>query len=51
MDADGGAEGNHVVRNFLSTLCHESCHHLDFEKFGFKDSWHTRGFYERAAVL
>jgi len=36
---------------FLSTLCHEFCHHLDFKKFGFEDSWHTRGFYERAAVL
>lgn len=36
---------------FLSTLCHEFCHHLDFELFGFHDSWHTRGFYERAAVL
>jgi hypothetical protein len=36
---------------FLSTLCHEFCHHLDFEKFGFVDSWHTRGFYERAGVL
>ncbi len=36
---------------FLSTLCHELCHHLDYTKFGFPDSWHTRGFYERAAVL
>ena len=36
---------------FLSTLCHEFCHHLDFKKFGFQDSWHTRGFYERAAVF
>jgi hypothetical protein len=36
---------------FLSTLCHEFCHHRDFKKFGFADSWHTRGFYERAAVL
>ena len=36
---------------FLSTLCHEYCHHLDFQKFRFADSWHTRGFYERAAVL
>jgi hypothetical protein len=35
----------------LSTLCHEFCHHLDFKKFGFVDSWHTRGFYERAGVL
>jgi hypothetical protein len=23
---------------FLSTLCHEFCHHLDFKKFGFVDS-------------
>jgi hypothetical protein len=36
---------------FLSTLCHEFCHHLDFNKFGFPDSWHTRGFYERAGAL
>jgi hypothetical protein len=36
---------------FLSTLCHEFCHHLDFQKFGLRDSWHTRGFYERAAAL
>jgi hypothetical protein len=36
---------------FLSTFCHEFCHHLDYKKFGFADSWHTRGFYERAAVL
>jgi hypothetical protein len=36
---------------FLSTLCHEFCHHLDFQKFGFLDSWHTSGFYERAAAL
>jgi hypothetical protein len=36
---------------FLSTLCHEWCHHLDYQKFGFRDSWHTRGFYERTAAL
>jgi hypothetical protein len=30
---------------FVSTVCHEFCHHLDFQKFGFRDSWHTRGFY------
>jgi hypothetical protein len=39
------------VGTFLSTLCHEFCHHLDFQRFGFHDSWHTRGFYERTAVL
>jgi hypothetical protein len=36
---------------FLSTLCHEFCHHLDSERLGFPDSPHTRGFYERAAAL
>ena len=36
---------------FLSTLTHEFCHHLDFQRFHFPDSWHTRGFYERAAAL
>jgi len=36
---------------FLSTLCHEFCHHLDYHRFKFKDSWHTRGFYERTAAL
>jgi hypothetical protein len=36
---------------FLSTLCHEFCHHLDFHLFRFADSWHTRGFYERTAAL
>jgi len=36
---------------FLSTLCHEFCHHLDCQRFGFWESWHTRGFYERTAVL
>jgi hypothetical protein len=36
---------------FLSTLCHEYCHHLDFQHFRFPDSWHTRGFYQRAAAL
>lgn len=36
---------------FLSTLCHEFCHHLDYKEFGFADSWHTRGFYERAGAL
>jgi hypothetical protein len=36
---------------FASTLCHAFCHHLDFQRYGFPDSWHTRGFYERAATL
>jgi hypothetical protein len=36
---------------FLSTLCHEFCHHLDGRKLGFRRSPHTRGFYQRAALL
>jgi hypothetical protein len=36
---------------FLSTLCHEFCHHLDVQRLGFGDTPHTRGFYARAAVL
>jgi len=36
---------------FPSTLCHEFCHHLDFQRFGFPDSWHTRGFFERTAAF
>ena len=36
---------------FLSTLCHEFCHHLDLKQYGFHGSPHTRGFYERSAVL
>ncbi len=39
------------IGTFLATLCHEFCHHLDFQRFGFADSWHTRGFYERTAAL
>lgn len=36
---------------FFSTLCHEFCHHLDCQRFGLNRSPHTRGFYQRAAVL
>ncbi len=36
---------------FLSTLCHEFCHHLDTRKLGFRQSPHTRGFYQRAGLL
>jgi hypothetical protein len=36
---------------FFATLTHEFCHHLDRERFGFSETPHTRGFYERAAAL
>lgn len=35
----------------LSTLCHELCHHLDVVKLGLPNTFHTRGFYTRAALL
>lgn len=35
----------------LSTLCHELCHHLDVVHLNLPNTFHTRGFYERAGVL
>jgi len=31
---------------FLSTLCHEFCHHLDFQRFGFPDSFACSGKFQ-----
>jgi hypothetical protein len=36
---------------FLSTLCHELCHHLDLVHLELPNTYHTRGFYERAGLL
>ncbi len=36
---------------FLSTLCHEFCHHLDVVSLELPNTFHTRGFYERTALL
>ncbi len=36
---------------FLSTLCHEFCHHLDLQRFRLATTPHTRGFYQRTALL
>jgi hypothetical protein len=41
LDEDSCSQRHHFVWN----------NHLDFLKFGFGDSWHTRGFYERTATL
>jgi len=35
----------------LNTLCHELCHHLDVVELGFSTTPHTRGFFERTALL
>jgi hypothetical protein len=36
---------------FLNTLSHEFCHHLDILQLGLPNSFHTRGFYGRTAIL
>ncbi|PWU01080.1 MAG: hypothetical protein C5B53_03325 [Candidatus Melainabacteria bacterium] len=35
----------------LNTLCHELCHHLDVVELGFSNTPHTRGFFERTALI
>jgi hypothetical protein len=35
----------------LSTLSHELCHHLDVVALDLPNTYHTRGFYERAGLL
>ena len=36
---------------FLSTLCHELCHHHDVVGLDLPNTYHTRGFYTRAGLL
>ncbi len=36
---------------FLSTLIHEFCHHLDMVALDMPHSYHTRGFFERTALI
>jgi hypothetical protein len=38
-------------KTIVSTLCHEFMHHLDVTAFGFPNSFHTVGFYERTHRL
>ena len=40
-----------AFRTFLRTLLHELAHHLDYERLGFLDSFHTEGFYKRESSL
>ncbi len=35
----------------LHTLCHEFCHHLDMVSLDLHNTYHTRGFFERTALL
>jgi hypothetical protein len=40
-----------AFRSFLRTLCHEVCHHLDYELFALAETFHTEGFYKRESSL
>ena len=40
-----------AFRTFLRTLLHELCHHLDYERYALRDSFHTEGFYKRESSL
>jgi len=40
-----------AFRSFLRTLVHEIGHHLDYEKFGLEETFHTDGFYKRESTL
>lgn len=38
-------------RTFLRTVLHEVCHHLDYELYGLRETFHTEGFYSRESSL
>ncbi len=40
-----------TFKTFLRTFVHELCHHLDFDKYGLKESFHTQGFFKRESGL
>ncbi len=40
-----------AFKSFLRTLCHELCHHLDYELFALEETFHTEGFYKRESAL
>jgi hypothetical protein len=40
-----------TFKTFLRTFVHELCHHLDFERFGLAESFHTQGFFKRESSL
>ena len=40
-----------AFKSFLRTICHEICHHLDYELFALAETFHTDGFYKRESSL
>jgi len=47
------ARKRHAVafKSFVRTLCHELCHHLDYELFALEETFHTEGFFKRESGL
>ncbi len=40
-----------AYKTFLRTLVHEMGHHLDYQRLGLRDSFHTDGFFKRESSL
>ncbi|MEJ2115653.1 MAG: hypothetical protein P8X88_06310 [Gammaproteobacteria bacterium] len=40
-----------AFKTYMRTLFHEVCHHLDYELYKLKDSYHTEGFFKRESSL
>jgi len=40
-----------AYKTFLRTLVHEMGHHLDYQRLGLRDSFHTDGFFKRESAL
>ena len=40
-----------AFKSLLRTVCHEVCHHLDYELFALEETFHTDGFYKRESSL
>ncbi len=40
-----------AYKTFLRTVLHEFIHHLDFQRYKLRDSFHTEGFYKRESSL
>lgn len=40
-----------AFKSFLRTLVHELLHHLDYEVYGFEETFHTEGFFKRESSV
>ncbi len=40
-----------TFKTFLRTFVHELCHHLDFDRYRLRESFHTQGFFKRESSL